>query len=397
MALMALCAALLCGLSAFGAEQTTSSNRFLFIIDTSASMKPFENVVREAMFDLIYSGMRGRMTNGDTYGLWLIGEENDMSFKMETWRQRHTVEMAARAAAHVKDHGFKGKLKLSQALADATAVIKNVEDLTVILLSNGESPIGGTPFDDAINGRFVELAPQIKKAKATLNTALIARDGQFVAWAVNSPDFLIEVPYVAPTPKRAKPQAVAQKIPETAPAPAAKVAAPSATPRVAGPPIIITKDTVAQERRTFLAMTSTATNEPAAVPAATNMIAAATPVVATNVNEVKTATATTNAVAQQLGTAPTNAPVTKVVAATKSAATNVASVVKPATPAAAIPATMGALADTTPATQGVHPLLWVGLGAGAAFTCVLAILVILRSRRQEPSLISQSLVRERVS
>ena len=57
--------------------QTSAGKRFLFIVDTSAAMKPLDKPVRETLFDLIYSGVRGNMTNGDTYGVWLVGEQND--------------------------------------------------------------------------------------------------------------------------------------------------------------------------------------------------------------------------------------------------------------------------------------------------------------------------------
>jgi len=49
-------------------------------------------------------------------------------------------------------------------------------------------------------------AQNMKRAKVTLNTALVAQDGEFVAWGVNSPDFLIDVPYVAPKPKPVTPK-----------------------------------------------------------------------------------------------------------------------------------------------------------------------------------------------
>ena len=93
-------ALLLCFQTAFaaGAPQIVSSNRYLFIIDGSASMKPFEKITRDTLFDLVYSGVRGRMTNGDTYGVWIAGEQNDTSFPMEMWKSKHAVESAARAA-----------------------------------------------------------------------------------------------------------------------------------------------------------------------------------------------------------------------------------------------------------------------------------------------------------
>src|SRR5215213_418386 len=217
---MLVLAFLLCFQTAFaaGAPQVTSSNRFLFIIDGSASMKPFDKVARDTLFDLIYSGVRGRMTNGDTYGVWIAGEQNETSFPMEVWKSKFAVETAAKAAVYVKERGFKGRSRLDIALTDAVRVVKNVEDLTIILISNGETLIAGTPFDTEINQTFRDLAPSMKKAKVTLNTTLVAQDGDFVAWAANAPEFVIEVPYVVAKPKKPKAEPIVAT-PALAPAP----------------------------------------------------------------------------------------------------------------------------------------------------------------------------------
>jgi hypothetical protein len=369
----------------------TEPKRILFIIDCSASMKPVESAVSEALFDLVYSGVRGHMTNGDTYGIWLVNEQNDTSFKMEIWKHKYAVESAARAVKHVKERGFKGKARLSEAFADAAVVIKNVEDLHIILISNGETPLRGTPFDDIINLRFREMAPYMKRAKATLNTTFVAQEGQIVAWAANSPEFLIEVPYVAPRPPKAK------VAPATTNIPAATIAsAPVATsqampkPRVASNPIIITKETVAQDKRSFHAMTSTAgmdsapadsTNSasPPALPLPTNSISLASTsgIVKPGTNDLvaTTTTATNNSAATDSD--PTSTP----------SKTEVSSE-SPATPALPVESQL------TP--RSWFPILWACIGATIAVLCVIGGFLMARSKRHEPSLISRSIAHDRV-
>ena len=237
-------------------QPVTSSNRFLFIIDISAGMKPLEKPLRETVFDLVYSGVRGLMQNGDTYGIWLVNDQNNTSFQMQTWKPKHIVELAAEATSHVKTNGFKGKARLDVALADAARVIKKVDDLIVIVVSNGETPLAGTPFDEELNARIGVITPQMKLAKAAVNTALVGQNGEFVAWAVNSPDFLIEVPNV---PRKPKPQPAFVATKTNAPALEPKMVAPVtssndpvAKPRVASASIIITKETVAKEKLSYL-------------------------------------------------------------------------------------------------------------------------------------------------
>lgn len=359
--------------------------RFLFIVDISAGMKPLDMPLRQAIFDLIYSGARGHMTNDDTYGLWLVGEKNNTSFPMESWKEKFAVEIAAKAVSHAKDQGFKGQANLTLALADVSRIVKNIGDLTVILISNGETPLLGTPFDDAINARFRELAPEMKAAKATVNTALVAQGGKFVAWAANSPQFLLDVPYVAPKPKpvKAEPPVIA---PVAVAKPATVVTAP---PRLAANSIIITKDSVAEERRSYVSSAMTTNPPPAPVAAvATNVVPAPLAVPASNAVATVATNLTNNVVVKSV--APVN-PVTNLAPAV--AAVAVVAVETKSTNAVAAPA---ALPLVPPGRDLSFIFLCAGAGAGGAFVIVLGVLFFTRASRREPSLISQAIARERM-
>jgi hypothetical protein len=396
--------ALLLFLSLFAAAgaESASAKRFLFIIDTSAGMKPLEMPLRETLFDLIYSGARGHMTNGDTYGVWLVSDRNDTSFPMEVWKHKFVVEIAAKAVSHMKDHGFKGKSHLELAVADANRIVQNVEDLTVILVSNGETPLVGTPFDEQINARFAELAPAMKTAKATLNTVLIAQDGKFVAWTVNSPEFLIDVPRVAPKPKRARTEHGIAKT--SSPDTNANVAAAVAAPKARIAPIIITKESVAAARRDYLSSSSTS-NPPDAPTVATNVTNAILVADAT----VASPTLTTTNVAIVAETNKTNAitvkaePVVPFTNVARVVATAIAeTIVTNPFPAHSHPAGASGVAMTPVSNVGQPSgtnliLVCAGAGAGGAILVVLCAMYLARFRRQEPSLISQAIARERLS
>ena len=416
---MLVLAFLLCFQTAFaaGAPQIVSSNRYLFIIDGSASMKPFEKTARDTLFDLVYSGVRGRMTNGDTYGVWIAGEQNDTSFPMEMWKSKHAVESAARAALHVKTRGFKGRARLDLAFADVVRVVKNVEDLTIVLISNGETPISGTPFDAEINQKFRELAPSMKRAKVTLNTALVAQDADFVAWAANTPDFAIEVPYVVSKPKKPKAEPIANTAaPSNAPAAATPEIKPAITPAAvvvqkprSTTPIVITKETVARERASYQAMTEAASTNQIAELVATNE--AASPAVTNPSPLVSTNTSASAAMSSNLDVQANHTDKTVMVPQTNPAtvARTVATVAKPeATNAAATaaskveppsqPVAAGAsVMREAPAGASFHPMVWAAFGAGLALAGVLAVYFVIRSRRVEPSLISEAIAQERLS
>jgi hypothetical protein len=373
--------------------QTAGGKRFLFIIDASSGMKPMEMPLRETLFDLIYSGARGHMTNGDTYGVWLVSDRNDTSFPMETWKEKFAVEIAAKAVSHLKDHGFKGRPNFMQAMVDVTRIVKNVEDLTVILVSNGGTPLVGTPFDEAINARQRELAPAMKAAKLTFNTALVAQDGKFVAWALNSPQFLLDIPYVVPKakPLKVEPPVIA---PQVASKPAKVVAAP---PRVASNPIIITKESVAEERRSYVASLTTATTAPEAptnavtispAPAITNAV---TSVIAHETNAAVAKPSAPLNLATNVATLATVATTVTVEAQSTNTAVVAATVPPAVLPAVASPA--------SPVENGRSTsfILWcIVAGVAGAFIMLMLVLLIGRARRREPSLISQAIARERM-
>lgn len=369
--------------------QTAEGKRILFIIDTSSGMKPMEMPMRETLFDLIYSGARGNMTNGDTFGVWLVGEKNDTSFPMETWKEKFAVEMGAKAVSHMKDQGFKGRANLALALADVNRILKSVGDLTVILVSNGETPLAGTPFDELINPLFRELAPVMKTAKATVNTALVAQDGKFVAWALNSPQFLLDVPYVAPNPRLVKVEPpVVASVPVAKPA---KVVVPP--PRLAANSIIITKDSVAEERRTYVSSATTASAPPAArvATATTNVPSTPSPGTASNVVTAVTTNLTNSVAVMSAAPAPL---VTSLAPATTAVA--VVTMETKSTNIAAAPAKISSVPPEATARDLSFIFLCAGAGAGGAFVIVLGVLFFTRASRREPSLISQAIARERM-
>src|SRR5689334_10730875 len=52
-----------------------SSGRYLFIVDTSYSMRRRADAVQKTASNLLLSGMRGELRRGDTIGIWTINED----------------------------------------------------------------------------------------------------------------------------------------------------------------------------------------------------------------------------------------------------------------------------------------------------------------------------------
>jgi len=405
--------------SVFADAPATSSNRFLFIIDTSANMLKWDEPVRESVFDLLYSGVRGHMTNGDSFGVWLAGGANDTSASVETWKQKHAVELASRVAVRVKERGTKGKPCLAEALADAKRVASAVGDVTVILVSNGKTPVRGTPFDAELNSQYQEFTQTVRNAQATLNTVLVAQDGEFVAWSVNSPDFLVSMPEIPPRKVRAKPSisAVVEKVTPTnstalagilgAP-PVIAVSAPPTAPRPMGKSFIITRETVDRERQATRAMAATFDERLGIASNSAQSNAHAT-IIATNA-PLSTPAPVLAEAAQTNGSGGALSQASKIVETPILPAQNTQPAPAPRISNVTVSA---ALPDTNRATMVVgksgqsptknpgkatmaQALLWASAGAFGCGAFFLLVWIFRRERSDETSLISRAVAMERV-
>ncbi len=411
-----------CSVCGVLAQPATSSNRFLFIVDVSAGMKPFDKGVRDSVFDLIFSGVRGALTNGDTYGLWLVNDRNDTSFPMELWKLKFAMENATKATLYVKSRGFKGKPGLNAAFADAARVVENVKDLTVILISNGETPIHGTPFDEMINDAFLNLAPAMRRNKATLNTTLSARDGKFVGWAVNSPDFLVVLPEIPKRVKLAEAPVVRAKTNSVAASTNVTVAAPAAPAplrpaiktaeaiheppsRVTAKPIIITRESVAQEQASYHTASSSVMGGIPDMSVTNGSVAGNDSAARVPSLPGGNATYAIPRVSNGLTVAePLSIPLTNLSTVSSNEAklaTNLA-LAPPISATNSLPATVSSSVSAPPpasASNSPGLMFWLALALAAAAGATIAsfFMIFLRSRKHEPSLISRAAARERMS
>jgi hypothetical protein len=162
-----------------------AGNRFLFILETSAAMNRLEHGGRQAIFDLLYSGIDGRMRNGDTYGIWTFNELPYAGFyPMQTWTAQQNLEHATGAGRFLKTQKYEKSGNLTNLLKHVQSVVRTVKDLNVIIVTDANTPASGTPFDAEINEQYRTNAPQVRETKRPLITTLTARAGSFTASCV---------------------------------------------------------------------------------------------------------------------------------------------------------------------------------------------------------------------
>jgi hypothetical protein len=215
---------ILCTWAGLGAERASSratpkpptppsnAQRFLFIVNTSASMRRLEHDGRQALFDMIYTGLDGYMQTGDTYGLWTFNDQITAgAFPMQGWNTNQLLSLASRATLFVKEQPYSGKKPcLEGVVTAAQSVLRVVEDLNILIISDETPHLQGTPFDDLVNGLYEKFADEVHRTGKPIVTSIVARDGLLANATVTLAGeriFLPPRPELVPPPAPAASQA----------------------------------------------------------------------------------------------------------------------------------------------------------------------------------------------
>lgn len=206
------------------APKKGGGNRFLFVVDTSSPMQRIEQGGRQAVFDLIYSGIENRMQTGDTFGIWTFGQEVKAGvFPMQVWQQSKSTDLATEAGRFLKEQSSGRKSDLDQAIGKAESLVKNVMDVDILIVTSAAARFKGDETWVVLlqnwKGRFEEA----RKSKKAMIVALAARGGRIVQATLT----LEGEPLQLLLPPQRQPSPVAAK------------AKPTVPPKVAREPIIM--------------------------------------------------------------------------------------------------------------------------------------------------------------
>jgi hypothetical protein len=195
------------------APPNPNGSKFLFVIDTSANMGKLDLANRQTLFDLIYLGVNGQIQHLDTFGLWtfntkiLAGE-----YPMQVYETDRLLELASRATFFLKSKKYTGKSEMDLLIVNLASLARTIKNVNFLILTDGTTPIHGTPFDDAINLAFKQRAEEQRKAEKPFIATFVVRDGNIIKTLVTLPGEDIEIPPVpviakvippAPAPKPA--------------------------------------------------------------------------------------------------------------------------------------------------------------------------------------------------
>src|SRR5260370_2440810 len=166
-------------------KRPADGNRFLFVVATSQSMERFEHSGRQAVFDLIYSGIDSQMRAGDTYGVWPFSDQTRAGvFPIQVWNPKATLQLASRVGVFLEAQKYGNGARLDRVMANLLPLIRSVKDVNVLIISDGESRLKGTPFDDRINSTAQKISFNARRAKKPLVTTLVASNGKIISGSV---------------------------------------------------------------------------------------------------------------------------------------------------------------------------------------------------------------------
>ena len=205
------------------------SNRWLVIMETSASMQPRAVTAEQIAAGLVSSGMNGQMRPGDTVGVWTFdGSLHTGDFPLQVWNPQSAKTIAQQVFTFLHSRKYEGQSRLDNVVAAMNQVVKNSEYITIILISDGMKTLNGIPFDEKINAAYQQWQNEQTKARMPFVTLLRAAHGKMAQYAVSAPPWPINLP---PLPKEMLALAKTE-MPKPAPAPK------PAAPRIGAPLIL---------------------------------------------------------------------------------------------------------------------------------------------------------------
>src|SRR5215469_9067721 len=142
-----------------------SSNRWLLIFETTSSMRHRTNGVIDQTQDLLRSGMHGLIHTGDTIGIWTF---NDRLYTgeapLQVWSPEASPNITRHTLQFLRSQPYVKSPRMQEMLTNMLNVVDSSPFITVILFTDGDDPIQGTPFDARINEVYKASYRQQKKA-----------------------------------------------------------------------------------------------------------------------------------------------------------------------------------------------------------------------------------------
>jgi hypothetical protein len=208
-------------------QSSAESGRFLFVVDTSFSMAPKKETLRNTAYDLIYGGIGGEMKQGDLFSVWTFNENPDtQQFAPVEWNPAQRQTLANLAYAFLKNQPFQKISRFDKALGEILRSTQEAASLTIVILSDGLEFVRGTPFDLEINTAYTQRSSELRRVDKPFITVLQSKRGRVVGWSISAVGEPVRIPPIPATPQSVRTEGPASPLDEKPAFSAREVVAP---------------------------------------------------------------------------------------------------------------------------------------------------------------------------
>jgi hypothetical protein len=387
-------------LQARGAE-TAVHSRWLLVFDASATMKKLLPGTEAALKKFFTTGADGQIQPGDSIAVWVIDQQINGQFPTFTAGATNAGMMVTNLVRFLHRQPCLAPSHLAVLQSPLNRVVAGSRRLTVILFTDGQSDIAGTPYDDGVNQTFRDVQADRRKNQQPVVVVMRSQFGKFTGCTLGFPPADISYP---PFPALPPPSATGVARATNPPVPMPPVTPPpTASLVIVGNQVITNSGTNIEAYLTSgkapgAAVTASnpppaaaATNLAVVAPPATNLPAPA-PGIASNPpptmpppkKETPLASTATNAEKPVAVVVPPPPAVLSNPPVSTATATQVVAKPVPAVPATN---TIAGAAES----DGGRPRVFVYAGIGVLAALLIVAILLVRPRRPESSLISRSM------
>lgn len=178
------------------------ASRFLLVFNTSSGMSRRAEQMQGGAGNLVASGFKGEIKNGDTIGVWTYNDSlHTGQFPLRRWAAQSRQVIAAELVDFIKQQKFEKRASLVEVVESLTTLTRKSDRLTILIFTDGVEAINGTPFDKEINLALKANESDLRKSKMPFVVVLRSEKGTIIGQTVNVPPWAIEFPKFTPEPE----------------------------------------------------------------------------------------------------------------------------------------------------------------------------------------------------
>lgn len=176
-----------------------SSNRWLFVFNTSSNMRDRSKGLEAVTEDLLTTAMHGNIHAGDSIGIWTFDKQlRADEVPLQTWNPKGATSTAQGIMQFLHAHPYKNSAAFGDVMTNMLRVIEMSDFITIILVSDGNDPVRGTPIDTQLQAFYKNNYQLEKKARMPIITVFRGENGNITTNTVTLAPWPVEIPVVPP-------------------------------------------------------------------------------------------------------------------------------------------------------------------------------------------------------